>query len=271
MNIRNFGIHFTATNYLRYFIKFSYFGKNYHGWQIQPNARSVQQMLMQALKMLLREDIELTGAGRTDTGVHAKEMYAHFDTATLLDVALTRYRINAILPDDIAVSEIFEVHPRAHARFDAISRSYEYHIHTEKDVFLADYSYYLKRMPEITKMNIAAKILLQHTDFQCFSKTKTEVNNFNCSITKAVWKQDGSKLVFEITANRFLRNMVRAITGTLLEIGFGKINTEEFQQILDSKDRSKAGTSVPSHGLFLTNVLYNTAEIQPKKMIINES
>lgn len=271
LNIRNFDTHFSATYYLRYFIKFSYFGKYYHGWQVQPNALSVQQILMVSLRMILREDIELTGAGRTDTGVHAKEMFAHFDTSKVLEVDAIRYKINAILPDDIAVSELFEVNQKAHARFDAFSRSYEYHIHTEKDAFLTDFSFYLKRIPEISKMNTAAEFLLKHTDFQCFSKTKTEVNNFNCTITEALWRQEGSKLVFEITANRFLRNMVRAITGTLLDVGFGKINMMEFQQILDSKNRSKAGTSVPAHGLYLTKVLYNAAEIQPQKVNLNES
>lgn len=260
---------------MRYFISFSYFGKNYHGWQIQPKSPSVQAELTRALETLLRTEISLTGAGRTDTGVHAKQMFAHFDFPTAIPEPELCYKVNALLSDSIAVHDIFEVHPRAHARFDALSRTYEYHIHTSKNPFLTDFSFFLKRMPKLELMNEAAALLLQHTDFQCFSKTKTEVNNFNCAITKAVWKQNGDKLVFEITANRFLRNMVRAITGTLLDLGFERVTLADFQRILDSKNRSEAGTSVPAHGLYLTEVAYNFAELQPtshlKTTATNES
>lgn len=197
------------------------------------------------------------GAGRTDTGVHAKEMFAHFDFETPLDVPNLIHKLNSYLPKDITVFDIIPVHEEAHTRFDATKRTYEYHINTFKDVFQQDGSWYYHQKLDIDLMNQAAKILLNHTDFQCFSKVNTDVNTFNCKVTEAHWRQGNSQLVFTISADRFLRNMVRAIVGTLVNVGLHKISLEEFENIIASKDRNKAGFSVPAHGLYLTKIDYN--------------
>ena len=240
----------------RYFFEVAYNGKKYHGWQIQPSAISVQEVLTHCLQTLLRESIEIVGAGRTDAGVHATKMYAHFDTLQDLSSALWVQKINSFLPEDITVYRIFRVADDAHARFDATSRTYEYHIHTFKNSFLKDLSWYHFRTLDVKKMNEAAKILLEYEDFECFSKTHTDVFTFNCTITEAHWTQNGDRLVFTISANRFLRNMVRAIVGTLINIGLGKMEVEEMRHIIESKNRSKAGFSVPAHGLYLIDVKY---------------
>lgn len=241
---------------MRYFIEFAYNGKNYHGWQYQPNAASVQETLSKAVSVLLRNETELMGAGRTDTGVHAKQMFAHFDTDKPFETKNFIGKLNSYLPKDIVVFEIHQVSDESHARFDAKKRTYEYHIHTFKDAFKNEQSWYLHQKLDINKMNAATKMLFKYQDFQCFSKVHTDVNTFNCSIFEASWTQKDNNIVFTIVADRFLRNMVRAIVGTLTEIGTGKRNLEDFKQIIESKDRSQAGASAPAHGLFLTKVEY---------------
>lgn len=241
---------------MRYFVQFSYNGKAYHGWQNQPNAITVQQVLVKAFSTLLRTDVSLMGAGRTDTGVHAKQMFAHFEVDKIEDVEDLIYKLNSFLPEDIAVQEIFEVLPDAHARFDAIERTYEYWVTKEKNPFYVEAAYFLKHPLEIEKMNEAAALLLENKDFECFSKSNTDVHTYLCDITEASWKQKDDVLIFTITANRFLRNMVRAIVGTLLDVGTGKSTMADVKSIINSKDRSKAGYSVPAKGLYLTCISY---------------
>ncbi|WP_445454464.1 tRNA pseudouridine(38-40) synthase TruA [Flavobacterium sp. 25HG05S-40] len=241
---------------MRYFIELAYKGTKYHGWQCQPDADSVQETLNKALTMLLKTPIDIVGAGRTDTGVHAKQMYAHFDFENDIDAPQMVHKLNAFLPKDIVIFDILKVSNEAHARFDATKRTYEYHIHTMKDAFENEGSYQFGQPLNLNLMNQACEILFQHTDFECFSKTNTDVRTFNCVIYEAYWKQIGTKIVFTITADRFLRNMVRAIVGTMINIGTGKINLADFEKILESKDRSKAGFSVPAHGLYLTKIEY---------------
>jgi tRNA pseudouridine38-40 synthase len=241
---------------LRYFISFAYNGKNYCGWQYQPHSPSVQETLNKALSTLLRTPIDATGAGRTDTGVHATQMYAHFDHDGEIDSDALTKRVNAFLPKDIVVYRFIPLHDEAHARFDATSRSYEYHIHTFKDAFIHEGSWFNFHPLDVDKMNEAAQVLFDYIDFKCFSKTHTDVKTFNCKITEARWEQHGNKLVFHISADRFLRNMVRAIVGTLVEVGLGKSSVEDVRNIIESRDRNKAGFSVPAHGLYLTKVIY---------------
>ncbi|MBL7471587.1 tRNA pseudouridine(38-40) synthase TruA [Robertkochia sediminum] len=242
---------------MRYFIEFAYHGKAYHGWQRQPNAVSVQEVLEKALSTLLRGESPLTAAGRTDAGVHARFMAAHFDTATAQDVTELAYRLNRFLPPDIAVFRIYEVKADAHARFDAESRSYEYHLVRQKDPFLRDLAYEFRAPLDVDAMNYAAAIMMEYEDFECFSRSKTDVKTYFCKITRAKWVQEGEdKLVFHITADRFLRNMVRAVVGTLLEVGQGRLDEHGLRAIINSKNRSEAGASVPAHGLYLTDVSY---------------
>jgi len=242
---------------LRYFIKLAYNGTNYHGWQSQPNAVSVQETMNNAFSVLLQSDINLMGAGRTDTGVHAKEMYAHFDFDAEFNIPILIHKLNAFLPKDIVIYDIFQVEEQAHSRFDATKRTYEYHIHTFKDAFKQEQSWYFHQKLDIELMNLAAKSLLNYTDFQCFSKTNTDVNTFDCTIFEAYWKYDNNTLIFTISANRFLRNMVRSIVGTLVNIGLHKINLEDLDTIIKSKNRENAGFSVPAHGLYLTKIEYD--------------
>lgn len=197
------------------------------------------------------------GAGRTDTGVHAKEMYAHFDYDSPIVIPNLVHKLNSYLPKDIAIYDVILVQDEAHCRFDATKRTYEYHINTVKDPFLEEQSWYFHQYLDVALMNEAAKILLNHTDFQCFSKVNTDVNTFDCSIFEAYWKTEDNKLIFTISANRFLRNMVRAIVGTLINIGLHKITLDNFENIIASKNRDKAGFSVPAHGLYLTKVVYD--------------
>tara|TARA_R110002072_G_scaffold117281_6_gene248190 strand:- start:6520 stop:7263 length:744 start_codon:yes stop_codon:yes gene_type:complete len=247
---------------LRYFIEIAFNGKNYHGWQIQPDAVSVQQTLEEALSTLLRKKIDIVGAGRTDAGVHAKQIFAHFDFPEAIELKELCYKLNSFLPKDIAIKKIALAKDDAHARFDAISRTYEYQICLEKNPFTIDFSYQLNQIPDLKKMNEAAKILLNYNDFQCFSKSKTDVKTYHCIITFAEWTLTDNTLLFTITADRFLRNMVRAIVGTLLEIGLGKLEVNDIHDIIKSKNRSKAGTSVPAEGLYLIRVTY------PKELFI---
>ncbi|WP_264564926.1 tRNA pseudouridine(38-40) synthase TruA [Flavobacterium sp. N3904] len=242
---------------MRYFIKLAYNGTNYHGWQYQPNAASVQETMNKAFSVILNTEINLMGAGRTDTGVHAKEMYAHFDLETAFDIPNTIHKLNSFLPKDIVVYAILPVADEAHCRFDATKRTYEYHINTFKNAFLQEQSWYFHQKLDLDLMNEAAKSLLNHTDFQCFSKVNTDVNTFDCSIFEAYWKKVDDKLIFTISANRFLRNMVRSIVGTLINIGLHKITLDDFEKIIESKNRDKAGFSVPAHGLYLTKIEYD--------------
>jgi tRNA pseudouridine38-40 synthase len=242
---------------LRYFIKLAYNGTHYHGWQYQPNASSVQETMNKAVSVMLHAPINLMGAGRTDTGVHAKEMFAHFDFESSFDIPKLVHKLNSYLPKDIVVFAIIPVHDEAHCRFDALKRTYEYHIHTFKNPFLDDQSCYFHQQLDLDLMNEAAKLLFEHTDFQCFSKVNTDVNTFDCTIFEANWKQENSRLVFTISANRFLRNMVRAIVGTLVNVGLHKITLVDFNAIIESKSRDKAGFSVPAHGLYLTEIEYD--------------
>jgi len=245
---------------LRYFIKFAYNGTNYHGWQSQPNASTVQETLTKAMSTVLNTHIELMGAGRTDTGVHAKMMYAHFDFEKEFQSDSLVHKLNSFLPKDIAVFDIVPVAENAHARFDAKKRTYEYHIHTFKNVFQNELSWYNPQKLDVDLMNEAAKILLLHTDFECFSKVHTDVNTFDCKITTAHWQHNANQLIFTISADRFLRNMVRAIVGTLINIGLHKITLADFEAIIKSKNRSEAGFSVPAHGLYLTEIIYDYLE-----------
>ena len=241
---------------MRYFIDLSYKGTAYHGWQIQPNAVTVQETIEKALSALLGDDVSIVGAGRTDTGVHARQMFAHFDFDEINEPDQLVYRLNAFLPEDISISTIEQVNNQAHARFDALSREYKYYIHQFKDPFLADRSYFFKPSLDIEKMNSCTSLLLDHKNFKCFSRSHTDVKTYNCDVKSAGWERNDHELVFTIEADRFLRNMVRAVVGTLIEVGQGKMTETEFKTVLDSEDRSQAGPSAPAHGLFLTRIEY---------------
>lgn len=243
---------------MRYFIYLSYDGTNYHGWQIQPNGISVQETLMRALYTFLRVEVEVVGAGRTDAGVHAACMVAHFDfDAYPLNPDVVTEKLNRILPPDIAVQKVIPVKPDAHARFDATARTYKYYITTAKNPFDRQYRYRLQHTPNFDAMNLAAQALFDYTDFTSFSKLHTDAKTNNCRITHARWTQiDEVTWVFTITADRFLRNMVRAIVGTLLEVGRGKLTLNDFRAVIEKKDRCSAGTSVPGQALFLVDVEY---------------
>jgi len=249
----------------RYFIYLAYNGKNYCGWQLQPNGISVQQMLEQSLGVLLQTPTPVTGAGRTDAGVHAQRMVAHFDTAVPdLDTVVLTERLNGILPQDIVIHRIVPVRQDAHARFDALSRTYRYFITYRKDPFGHELAYRLKKPLDVERMNEAARILFEYSDFTSFSKLHTDTKTNCCRILKAEWQQETDRLVFTIQADRFLRNMVRSIVGTLIETGNGKLSLEGFRAIIESKNRSQAGTSVPAHALFLTDIQY------PETIFVNE-
>lgn len=241
---------------MRYFIEFSYSGKNYFGYQIQPNEITVQEQLEKALSTILREEIKTTGAGRTDTGVHAKKIFAHFDYGHDLDAQLP-YRLNSFLPPDISVNRIFKVKDDFHARFDATYRTYEYYISQEKNPFTQDAAWQMwKRTLEVGKMNEACQILFEYNDFTSFAKLHTDNKTNLCNIYKASWQQNGAELKFTISADRFLRNMVRSIVGTMVEIGNGKIPPSDLRRIIEAKNRNAAGTSAPAQGLFLVDVGY---------------
>ncbi len=242
---------------MRYFIEFAYNGTAYHGWQKQHNVPSVQQALEEALSLLLRRSIETTGAGRTDTGVHASQAFAHFDGPEIHDREDLVYRLNAVLPRDIAVRRIIPLHDDAHARFDARRRTYYYFIHTRKEVFLENLSWQFAPALDFDKMNRAASVLPLYNDFECFSKVDTDVHSFICRITHARWERTPNGLKFTITADRFLRNMVRAIVGTLIDIGRGRIPEDALERIIESRDRCQAGFSAPAHGLYLAEIQYD--------------
>lgn len=244
---------------LRYFIEIAYDGTAYHGWQRQPNALTVQEELEKALTQLLRKDVLLTGAGRTDAGVHARQLFAHFDLSENLasaKCAHLRFRLNRFLAPSIAVQSIFRVNDDAHARFDATSRSYEYLITLKKDPFLVGKAYLLEQDLNFQAMNEAAELLLGKKDFKCFSRSKTDVKTYICEVVQAVWEHENDRYVFRVSADRFLRNMVRAMVGTLLEIGQNKRPVSAMLEIISGRDRTQAGASVPAHGLYLTRVDY---------------
>lgn len=240
---------------MRYFITLSYDGTRYHGWQIQPNGDSVQQRLQEALSTLLRQPIEVVGAGRTDTGVHARMMVAHFEVSTFNTQIV--YKLNRLLPPDIAVQDVRQVADDMHARFSATSRTYHYFIHTRKDPFLQAYSWQVPFALDFSRMNEAAKVLLEYKDFTSFSKVNTDVKTNLCDLKEAHWDEVApGQWRFTITANRFLRNMVRAIVGTLVEVGRGRLSIEDIRRIIEAKDRCQAGESVPAKALFLVDIRY---------------
>lgn len=241
----------------RYFVYFAYDGANYHGWQIQPNGISVQEELQKVLTTFFRQPIEVVGAGRTDAGVHASRMVAHFEVPDLLDCVRLTDKMNRMLPPDIAVHEIRRVRAEAHARFDATYRKYQYHITMRKDPFHRNYAWRIFQQLDFDAMNKAAEVLFEFIDFTSFSKLHTDVKTNNCKIMHARWKQEGpQEWVFTIQADRFLRNMVRAIVGTLIEVGRGKLSVDGFRDIINRKNRCAAGTSAPGHALFLVDVGY---------------
>lgn len=241
---------------MRYFITFSYDGTAYHGWQIQPHSNSVQEELQKALSTLLRESVEVVGAGRTDTGVHARKMIAHFDFREM-DCHQVVYKLNKILPKDIAVQSIERVADDLHARFSATSRTYHYYVHLKKNPFHRAYSWQVYGELDFDLMNQAAIVLMKYQDFTSFSKSNTDTKTNNCTITYARWDRvDDDQWRFTITANRFLRNMVRAIVGTLVDVGRGKITMDQMRKIIEAKDRCQAGDSVPGNALFLVDVKY---------------
>lgn len=241
---------------MRYFFRASYHGRNYHGWQIQKNAVSVQQVISEALSTICGQPVTTIGSGRTDTGVHASGQVFHADFQGPVEEVDLQFKLNSLLPTDISIDAIRAVRNDVSARFDALSRTYEYHIHLQKNPFLRYTSYYYRHNPDLLMMNQAAKVLLEYNDFESFSRVKTEVNHFQCHVERAEWVRREALLTFHITANRFLRGMVRAVVGTLLDIGIGRTSQEEFISIIEAKDRKKAGRSVPAHGLFLTGVRY---------------
>ena len=241
----------------RYFIHMAYNGNRYHGYQIQPHSTSVQETVEQCLSLKLSQPVSITGCGRTDTGVHARNYYAHFDLEQPLeDADALANQMNAFLPDDIVIYRIWQVAPEMHARFDAVSRTYHYYITRTKNPFHTQDAFYLYGDLDVAKMQEAANILFEYEDFTSFSKVHTQVKTNNCKIIEARWFEQDGLLVFRIKADRFLRNMVRAIVGTLLEIGKGRMTLEEFRAVIERKDRCEAGTSVPAHALFLEEVEY---------------
>ncbi|MGJ3235233.1 tRNA pseudouridine(38-40) synthase TruA [Marivirga sp.] len=241
---------------MRYFFIIAYKGTNYHGWQKQPNALGVQQSVEEVFSTILNQPINILGSGRTDRGVHATAQVFHVDFNGDLAAEQILFKANKMLPHDVALKHVRSVKEEAHARFDAINRAYQYHITTEKNPFAIDQAYIFTQKLDVDKMNLAAEKLLNYQDFESFSRVKTDVYTFNCDILEAFWKQGQDSLVFHIKANRFLRGMVRAIVGTLLEVGQNRISVEEFENIIKAKDRKSAGRAVPPEGLFLTEVNY---------------
>lgn len=241
----------------RFFITLSYNGENYVGWQIQPNGMSVQQVLQEALSIILRQEVMVVGAGRTDAGVHAREMVAHFDwQGDPFSPDDLVYKLNNFLPKDISLSSIRHVRPDAHARFSAISRIYKYYVTTVKDPFLHEYTYRLFFQPDLDAMNALCEVLKEYKDFTSFSKLHTDVKTNNCRIEYARWEKKGELYEFTIRADRFLRNMVRAIVGTLLQAGKGRLDEQGLRRIIEAGNRNVAGDSAPGHALFLERVIY---------------
>ena len=242
---------------MRYFIWLGYDGTGYHGWQTQPNGRSVQQELQRALSTLLRQETGVTGAGRTDAGVHARRMAAHFDTEAPVDCRQLAYKLNRLLPQDIAVERVEPVDGDMHARFSALSRTYHYYIYTAKDPFRRAYACEMHYELDFARMNEAGRILMEYDDFGAFCKAHSDVRTTICRVTRAEWIQDSpTSWHFVITANRFLRNMVRAVVGTMIDVGRGRLSLDDFRRVIEGKRRTEAGESMPARALFLENVEY---------------
>lgn len=242
---------------MRYFMELAYNGASFFGWQIQPNQITVQEALQKAMSTILREDIQVVGAGRTDTGVHASFYVAHFDSENLDSFKQDFvFKLNRFISKDISIHRIYQVKDDAHARFDAVSRSYQYKITTVKDPFNYKLTHFVNRKLDLKAMNSAAATLLEYENFAAFERVGSDNKTSLCDVTEALWVQDGANYTFHVTANRFLRNMVRAIVGTLLEVGYGKLTKEQFRAIIESENRGEAGTSAPGQALFLTNVVY---------------
>ena len=242
----------------RYFITLSYDGTRFHGWQIQPNGISVQGELQRALSLLLRQDVQVTGAGRTDAGVHARMMVADFDlTGDAIDCVQLTYKLNKLLPQDIAVQRVEPVSADMHARFSAVARTYHYYIHTRKSPFVRHYSCELHYPLDFERMNEAARMLMEYDDFGAFCKAHADVKTTLCRVTQAAWRQTApGEWLFVITANRFLRNMVRAVVGTLIEVGRHRLSLDDFRRVVEGRRRTDAGESMPAHALFLERIDY---------------
>ena len=240
----------------RYFLELSFKGTKFSGWQIQDNANSVQAEINQALTVLGGKPTECVGCGRTDTGVHALQFFAHFDLKEMKEEQQFLFQLNSILPLDIVIHQLHPLHEDAHARYDARARTYQYFIHQSKNPFINEYSWHRSYDFDLKKMNEACHLLFAHEDFSCFSKSNNQQKTNLCTITKAEWTKQNELLVFTITANRFLRGMVRAIVGTLLQVGTDKMSVDEFNEVLIKGDRKEAGASVPALGLFLTKIVY---------------
>ncbi len=250
---------------MRYFIELSYNGSNFHGWQIQPNAVTVQETIENSLQVLLKnKNLKLVGAGRTDTGVHASQMFAHFDSDLDFEIKNLIFKLNSFLGKNIVIKDIVRVHDDSHARFDASLREYKYYLTTIKDVYNPDTKYYFTKKLDFQRINKALDIIKNNTNFKSFCRSKTDVTNFKCVIYNFDYELNNSDLIFRISANRFLRNMVRAIIGTILDVGLCKVSLEEFKDIINKSNRIYAGPSVPAHGLFLTKVEY------PENIFIND-
>lgn len=242
---------------MRYFIDFSFDGTNYHGWQIQPHDISVQEQMEKALTTLLRENISIVGAGRTDTGVHARKMVAHFDSSKQVDEKQLAYKLNRFLPRDIAVKNIYQVDDDLHARFSAKKRTYRYYVSTCKDPFARNYSWQTHFELDFELMNEAAAVLMEYDDFAAFCKSHSDVKTTKCEIMAAKWYRiSETSWYFEVSANRFLRNMVRAIVGTLVEVGRKRMSIDELRQVIESGLRTEAGESMPANALFLYDICY---------------
>jgi tRNA pseudouridine38-40 synthase len=261
----------------RYFIYMAFDGSAYCGWQIQSNEKTVQQVLTHALSTLLKQEISVTGAGRTDTGVHASHFIAHFDTGLPAKSNIKEshdllyppsekfvFKLNRFLPPDIVVYRIFEVPAEMHARFSAIYRTYQYRISTIKPLFNRNYSHYVYGKLNMEMIKSCCKVITETTDFTSFARLHSDVKNNHCRVTRALWKETQEGYVFEITADRFLRNMVRSLTGTLLDVGLGKLDLKGFKVIVDAKDRGKAGASAPARGLFLVDIGYDFSTFDRK-------
>ncbi|VXD20804.1 tRNA pseudouridine(38-40) synthase TruA [Marinoscillum sp. 108] len=241
---------------MRYFLDISYRGTAFHGWQIQPNAHTVQEEINRALSIILQQDISCLGSGRTDTGVHALQQIAHFDAELSDTLDQLQYRLNGLLPAEVSINSIRPVKPEAHARFDAVRRTYHYHLHRQKDPFKTGVSYFFSRSLEAAPIQEAIGLMKNWKNFQAFSKVHTDVNHFDCDIYEINWQETNEGYVFSVSANRFLRGMIRAMVGTLLEVGQGRLNQTDLKNILESGERSRAGRAVPAEGLFLTEVKY---------------
>ena len=256
---------------MRYFLEIAYDGTDYHGWQTQPNARTVQEVLDKSLSTILRQSISSTGSGRTDTGVHAGQQFLHFDVATTFEEDALCYRLNRLLPNDISAIKLYPVGLEAHARFDAVTRTYDYRITKEKNPFKQRYTHYLSKPININLLNQAATALLEFEDFTTFSKVKGDTLHYRCKMYEAFWQESGSDLVFTIKANRFLRGMVRLVVGALLDVGAGKFSVDQFKAIIAAEDRKGASGAAPADGLFLTQVAYPEAYFEEQQKLFEQN